>query len=177
MIERQVFTMDAMTALYSRRSIRLYTPKPVPFPLVQDMLRAAMCAPSAGNERPWHFIVSNERAILDEIPKIHPFAAMLKQANTAIVVCGDTTLEKYKGYWPLDCAAATQNLLIAAHAKGFGAVWCGVYPSEDRVVNLKKLLSVPEHIVPFSLIPIGFPNEVKQAVERFDSSRVHENHW
>ena len=109
--------------------------------------------------------------------KFHPYSAMLKQANTAILVCGDSTLEKHKGYWLLDCAAATQNLLIAAHAKGLGAVWCGVYPSEDRVVNLKKLLNLPENIVPFSLIPLGFPDEVKEAGERFDNSRVHENHW
>jgi len=169
--------MDAMTALYSRRSIRLYTPKQVPSNVVSDILRAAMCAPSAGNERPWHFLVLTNRMLLDEIPKIHPYAAMLKQANTAILVCGDSTLEKYKGYWPLDCAAATQNLLIAAHAKGLGAVWCGVYPSDDRVVNLKKLLNLPENIVPFSLIPLGFPDEVKEALERFDNSRVHENHW
>ena len=169
--------MDAMTALYSRRSIRLYTPKQIPSNIVLDILRAAMCAPSAGNERPWHFIILKERAMLDAIPKFQPFAAMLKQANTAILVCGDSTLEKYKGYWPLDCAAATQNLLIAAHAKGLGAVWCGVYPSEDRVMNLKKLLNLPENIVPFSLIPLGFPDEAKQATERFDNSRVHENHW
>jgi nitroreductase len=169
--------MDAMTALYSRRSIRLYTPKQIPSNVVLDILRAAMCAPSAGNERPWHFIILKERSILDEIPTIHPFAAMIKQAGTAVLVCGDTTLEKYKGYWPLDCAAATQNLLIAAHAKGLGAVWCGVYPSEDRVMNLKKLLNLPAHIVPFSLIPLGFPAEVKQATERFDNSRVHENRW
>jgi len=169
--------MDAMTTLYSRRSIRLYNAKSVPGNVVQDILRAAMCAPSAGNERPWHFIVLTDRALLDEIPKIHPFAAMLKQAQTAILVCGDVALEKYKGYWALDCAAASQNILLAAHAKGLGAVWCGVYPTEDRVMNLKKLLNLPEHIVPFSLIPLGFPAEVKEPVERFDGSRVHDNRW
>lgn len=169
--------MDAMTALCSRKSIRLYTPKPVSPGLLQEILTAAMCAPSAGNERPWHFIVLTERAILDEIPKYHPYAAMVKQANVAILVCGDVSLEKYKNYWPLDCSAATQNILIAAHAKGLGAVWCGVYPSEDRVQNIKKLFTLPESIVPFSLIPIGFPAEEKKAGDRFDSSRVHENSW
>lgn len=169
--------MDAMTALYSRRSIRLYTAKPVPGNVVREILIAAMCAPSAGNERPWHFMVLNDRAILDEIPKFHPYAAMIKQAHTAILVCGDVTLETYKGYWVLDCAAATQNILIAAHAKGLGAVWCGVYPTEDRVLNVKKLLNLPEQIMPFSLIPLGFPAEEKQAGERFDGSRVHENQW
>jgi nitroreductase len=169
--------MDAMTALYTRKSIRLYTSKQVPQDMVKEILSAAMSAPSAGNERPWHFMVLTNRAVLDEIPKIHPYAAMIKQANLAILVCGDVSLEKYKGYWPLDCSAATQNILIAAHAKGLGAVWCGVYPSEDRVLNLKKMFSLPENIVPFSLIPIGFPGEEKKAGDRFDSSRVHENSW
>jgi len=169
--------MDAMSAILSRRSIRQYTNKPVARESVYEVLQAAMNAPSAGNERPWHFIVLTERRVLDEIPKFHPYAAMVKHASTAILVCGDVALEKYKGYWVLDCAAATQNILLAAHAKGFGAVWCGVYPSEDRVTILKKLFSLPEHIVPFSLIPIGFPDEIKQPVERFDASRIHENRW
>jgi hypothetical protein len=93
------------------------------------------------------------------------------------LVCGDITLEKHKGYWTLDCAAATENMLLAAHAKGLGAVWCGVYPTEDRVANLKRLLNLPENIVPFSLVPLGFPAEEKQAPDRFDGSRVHENRW
>jgi len=169
--------MDAMKALYSRRSIRLYGSKSVPHNMIQDILRAAMCAPSAGNERPWHFIILTDRSTLDEITRFHPFAAMVKQAHIAILVCGDIMLEKHKGYWVLDCSAATQNLLIAAHAKGLGAVWCGIYPSEDRVTNFKKLLNLPAHVVPFSLVPIGFPAEEKQAVDRYDSSRIHENRW
>jgi nitroreductase len=169
--------MDALTTIFSRRSIRLYTTKPVSREMVNEILRAAMSAPSAGNERPWHFIVLTDRNILDAIPKFHPYSAMLKHAQVAILVCGDLTLEKNKGYWTLDCAAATENVLLAAHAKGLGAVWCGVYPTEDRVANLKKLLSLPEHVVPFSLVPLGFPAEEKQAPDRFDGSRVHENRW
>jgi nitroreductase len=170
-------TMETMEAIFSRRSIRQYTSKRVSREVIREILKAAMCAPSAGNERPWHFMVLTDREILDEIPKIHPYAAMLKQASAAVLVCGDATLEKHKGYWVLDCAAATENMLLAAHAKGLGAVWCGVYPSEDRVENLKKLLKLPEQIVPFSLIPLGFPAEIKPSSERFDSSRVHENRW
>ncbi len=169
--------MDALTTIFSRRSIRLYTTKSLSREMVREILKAAMSAPSAGNERPWHFIVLTDRAILDAIPKFHPYSAMLKHAQVAILVCGDMTLEKHKGCWTLDCAAATENMLLAAHAKGLGAVWCGVYPTEERVVNLKKLLILPEHIVPFSLVPLGFPAEEKQAPDRFDGSRVHENRW
>jgi nitroreductase len=169
--------MDALTAIFSRRSVRIYTPKAVPREMVLDIVRAAMYAPSAGNERPWHFIVLTDRALLDEIPKFHPYATMLKHASTAVLVCGDVTLEKHEGYWVLDCAAATQTVLLAAHAKGLGCVWCGVYPTKDRVEGLRKLLKLPEHIVPFSLIPLGFPAEEKQPVDRFDASRIHDNRW
>jgi nitroreductase len=169
--------MDAMTALCSRRSIRLYTAKQVAKETVRDLLSAAMSAPSAGNERPWHFIVLTDRSLLDSIPQFHPYAAMLKQASVAILVCGDISLEKHRGYWVLDCAAATENLLVAAHAKGLGAVWCGIYPTEDRVANCRKLLGLPETIVPFSLVPLGFPAEIRQTGDRYEDSRVHENGW
>jgi len=169
--------MDMMEKILSRKSVRQYSSKPVPREVINEILHAAMSAPSAGNERPWHFLVLTDRALLDEIPKFHPYSAMLKQAGVAVLVCGDTTLEKHKGCWVLDCAAATENMLLAVHAKGLGAVWCGIYPTEERVQTLRKLLNVPEHIVPFSLIPIGFPAEEKKAGDRFDSSRVHENRW
>jgi nitroreductase len=169
--------METLEAIFTRRSIRLYTPKPVSRGVIDEILRAAMSAPSAGGEQPWHFIVITDQAILAEIPKFHPYAGMLKQAHVAILVCGDPTLEKYKGYWMLDCAAATQNMLLAAHAKGLGSVWCGVYPTEDRIINLRRLLGLPEHVVPFSLIPLGFPAEIKPAQARFNGSRVHHNGW
>ena len=169
--------MDALTMIFTRRSVRQYMPKAVSHEAIHEILRAAMSAPSAGNERPWHFIILTDRALLDEIPKFHPYSAMLKQAHAAILVCCDTTLEKLKGYWVLDCAAATQNMLLAAHAKGLGSVWCGIYPTEDRVLNLRRLLKLPEHIVPFSLLPLGFPDETRDAPNRFDASRVHENAW
>jgi len=169
--------MDAMTALCSRRSIRLYTNKTVAQETVRELLRAAMSAPSAGNERPWHFIVLTDRSILDSIPRFHPYSAMLRQASVAILVCGDVSLEKHRGHWVLDCAAATENILVAAHAKGLGAVWCGVYPTEDRVANFRGLLGLPEQIVPFSLVPLGFPAEAKHAGDRYDAARVHENRW
>ena len=136
-----------------------------------------MSAPSAGNEQPWHFVVIKERESLDEIPTFHPYSQMLRHAPMAILVCGDETLEKYQGYWVQDCSAATQNILLAAQAKGLGAVWLGVYPIKDRVIGLRKLLGIPEHVTPFSLISIGYPAEQKPRSERYDISRVHHNRW
>jgi nitroreductase len=169
--------MEAMDAILSRRSIRKYTGQPVPDEMIGELLKAAMSAPSAGNQQPWHFVVIRERSILDQIPKYHPYSAMLKETSVAILVCGDLKSEKHKGYWVQDCSAATQNLLIAAQAKGLGAVWLGVYPREDRVAGIRKLLGLPEHIVPLSLIPIGYKGEEKPPADRYDASRVHHNRW
>jgi nitroreductase len=145
--------------------------------MVRQLLQAAMNAPSAGNEQPWQFVVITERRLLDEIPRFHPFAAMLKEAPIAILVCGDLRLETHKSYWVQDCSAATQNLLLAAHAKDLGAVWVGVHPREDRVVNLRKLLGLPEPVVPFCLVPLGYPAERIPSADRYSASRVHFNTW
>ncbi len=169
--------MNVLDAIFSRRSIRQYTEKPVPHDMVADIVRAAMYAPSAGNERPWHFVILSDRPLLDAIPKFHPYAAMVKQAPIAVIVCGDTSLEKHAGSWALDCAAATQTMLLATHGRGLGAVWCGIYPDEDRVNGMRALLKLPGPIVPFALIPIGFPAEEKKPVDRFDASRIHDNRW
>lgn len=169
--------MEAIQAILSRRSIRKYTNRTVSAQLVEELLNAAMSAPSAGNQQPWHFVVLTDHNIMDEIPKFHPYSAMLKDAAVAILVCGDERLEKHKGYWMQDCSAATENLLIAAHANGMGAVWLGVYPRADRVDGIRRLLAIPEEIIPFALISIGYPAEEKPPANRFDSSRVHRNGW
>ncbi|MGE5553389.1 MAG: nitroreductase family protein [Betaproteobacteria bacterium] len=166
-----------MEAILSRRSIRKYTAEPVPDEVIQELLKAAMAAPSAGNEQPWHFIVIRDRRILDEIPRFHPYSQMLREAPVAILVCGGPRLQKYQGYWPLDCAAATENVLIAIQALGLGGVWLGVYPVEDRMNALRHLLGIPSEVVPFSLIPVGYPAETKPPAERFDPRRVHRDRW
>lgn len=169
--------MDAMQAILSRRSIRRYTDQPLPEALITDLLKAAMSAPSAGNQQPWQFVVINERGILDKIAQFHPYARMLLEAPAAILVCGDLKLETSKGYWVQDCSAATQNLLLAAHASGLGAVWLGVYPREERVVALRALLGLPEHIAPLALVAVGYPAESKPPSNRYDAARVRYNRW
>ena len=169
--------MDAMEAILSRRSIRRYTGEPVPEELIKELLEAAMSAPSASNQQPWQFVIVDDRRILDEIPKIHPYAQMVKETSWAIAVCGDTDLASMSGYWVQDCSAATQNILIAANAMGLGAVWLGVFPREERVKTAQKLLGLPEHVMPLCFISIGYPAEKKPPSDRYDESRVHRNHW
>jgi nitroreductase len=157
-----------MDAIYARRSIRKYSSKPLPRETIEDIIRAGMNAPSAGNEQPWHFVVINRRKILEEIPSVHPHAEMVKQAPVAILVCGDLLMEKHEGFWVQDCSAATENMLLAAASLGLGSFWLGVYPRQDRVEGLRRLLNLPDHIVPFSLLPIGYPAE-KNPEERISS--------
>jgi len=167
----------SLDLFHARRSIRKYTAAPVGDGDVQQLLEAAMAAPSAGNEQPWHFVVIRDRALLAAVPGFHIHARMAPDAAVAILVCGDPTLEKHPGMWVQDCSAATENLLLAATAKGLGAVWCGVYPRQERVEGFSKLLGLPANIVPFSFVPIGHPDESKPPAGRFNAERVHRDRW
>ena len=169
--------METFEAIHGRRSIRRYTAQPVPEGAIEALLRAAMAAPSAGDERPWRFVVITDRALLNAIPQFHEYSQMLKEAPAAIVICGDTTLEKYKGYWVQDCSAATQNLLLAAHAKGLGSVWLGVHPIKVRVAKTQELLGLPSHVIPLAVVALGYPAEAKGPTDRYDPTRVHRNRW
>ncbi|MBD3286499.1 nitroreductase family protein [candidate division WOR-3 bacterium] len=166
-----------MNAIFTRRSIRKYTGQPVSDELIQTLLRAAMAAPSAGNQQPWHFVVVADHDIMDKVTEFHPHAGMLTEAPLAILACGDPTVEKFEGRWPLDCSAATENLLLAAHAKGLGAVWLAIYPVPERIAGMRDLLGIPEQVVPFCLVSIGYPAEEKKPEDRFNPERVHNNKW
>jgi nitroreductase len=169
--------MDALETIHTRRSIRKYENRLVPEEMVQKLLAAAMQAPSARNQQPWQFVVIDDRAMLAEIPVFMPNAAMAGEAPLAILICGDLSLEKSEGYWVVDCAAATQNLLLAAHALGLGAVWCGVFPREPRMEGLRRLVGLPENVMAHSLVVLGFPADQVPREDRYRPDRVRRNHW
>ena len=166
-----------MDPVLARRSIRKYSEEDVSEEDVRYLLEAAMAAPSAGNQQPWHFVVIRERATLDAIAEVHPYAKMLTRAPLAFAVLGDPSVEKHDGYWVQDCSAATQNILIAATSQGIGTVWIGVYPHEERMAEMRRVLEVPDGIVPFAFIGIGHPAEEKPPSERFNVERSHREHW
>jgi nitroreductase len=170
--------METLEAILTRRSIRQYTPQAVPDELVQELLAAAMQAPSAGNQQPWHFILVTAREQLNALADVLPYGQMLRAAPLGIAVCADLELEKHPGYWVQDCSAATQNLLLAAHARRLGAVWLGVYPVEERVASVKQVLGLPEQVVPLCVISLGYPlTQLKPPARRYDETRLHHNHW
>lgn len=169
--------MDALEAILSRRSIRKYTSEPVTDQQIDVLMQAAMAAPSSGNARPWHFIVIRKHETMEEIARCHPYAGMLPQAKAAILVCADEKLENHPGRWPQDCAAATENILLAAHAQGLGAVWIGLFPEIERLSVIKKLFDLPDTVHPLSLVALGWPNEKKLPPHRFKPERIHQERW
>ncbi len=165
-----------MDFIMTRRSIRAYTDRPVSEESVTQLLRAAMAAPSAKNQQPWHFVVVRDRDLLEAIARSTPYSGMTRDAQLAVVVCAAAD-ERDPGYWPQDCAAATENLLLAANTLGLGAVWLGFYPLPERVEALRGLLGIPEDVVPFSVVPVGYPAEHPARVDRFDPQRIHSDRW
>jgi nitroreductase len=136
-----------------------------------------MCAPSADDERPWHFIVVRDLALQQELSIISVYTHVVAKAPLAIVVCGDETLQKQQGCCILDCAAATENILLEAEQIGLGAVWLGIYPIEGRIQKVRSILAVPKNIIPFSIVAAGYPAEHKAPVQRYDERRVHRQRW
>lgn len=169
--------METLEAIYTRRSVRDFKNDPISEADLGDLLKAGMQAPSARNEQPWHFIVIDDPELLHAIPDFHPAAKMLLEAPLAILVCSDRKLEVKRASWLADCSAATQNILLAAHAKGLGAVWLGIFPDAERVKGMQELLGMPKDIRPVALVAVGYPASVPEPVDRFKTERVHRNRW
>jgi len=169
--------MDALQAIFTRRSIRQFKSDAVSEQDLETILRAAMSAPSAGNAQEWHFVCITDRATLARIPAIQPHSRMLLEAPLAILVCAEVGREKHEGFWPQDCAAATQNILLAAHALGLGACWMGLHPRVTWRDGIATLLGVPTGVLPLALVAIGHPKALKDPAERFDPARIHREHW
>ncbi|MCK4921027.1 MAG: nitroreductase family protein [Bacteroidales bacterium] len=169
--------MNFEEILISRRSIRRYTSEKIDSASIRNLIKAAMYAPSAVNKRPWHFIIVEDKGKMEEVMKIHANAKMLKEASHAILICGDENLQHDDGFWIADCGAATQNLLLAAHGKGIGSCWIGIYPREQRMKDISNLFNLPKHVKPFALVSLGYPAEDKRLPERFEEKKIHSEVW
>ena len=167
--------MTASEAIRARRSIRKFVAgAKVTDEQVHALLEAAMVSPSACNTRPWEFIVVRDRAKMDKIREIHPYTGMLETASLAIIMIAlpETQVRVIDtGYYPQDCGAATQNILIEAVAQGLGACWCGVYPKEDRIAEINSLFDIKKG-VPFCVIAVGVPDEAPEARGSYEEGKV-----
>lgn len=171
--------MDALSAIMTRRSVRAYTKKPVTDEQIEILLRAGMAAPSAGNQQPWEFVVIRDAETLAKAKEINKFAAMAEKAPLAILTCVNEERVRLEGYGILDLSACTQNILLAAHAIGLGAVWTGIYPQEERVQGFRELVGAPQSVVPLALVVVGNlrPQSAQSPVDRYDATRIHQEKW
>lgn len=169
--------MDVLEAIYTRRSIRKFTGEVIRDEEIKTILQAGFQAPSAHNKEPREFIVLRDREILEKIPQFHQYTKMLPNAGCGIVVCGDKKLQPELGFLVSDCSASIENMLLAAHGIGLGAVWCGIYPKDELMKPMSELLNLPEHIIPIGMAVVGKKVEDKQPKDRYDESKIHYDRW
>lgn len=171
---------DALTVIHARKSVRRYRDRPVPQESLEILLRTGMAGPSAGNKRPWAFVVTREKAGLAMLAQGMPYGKMLTSAAAAITVCGlmqQTLPDEERDFWIQDCSAASQNILLAAEALGLGAVWLGVYPLPDRVEHARRVLGLPRDVTPLNVLAIGYPLGAEKARDKFNPAAIHWEKW
>lgn len=166
---------STLDTIFNRKSVRKYTERPVEKAMLETLARAGMAAPSSKDRRPWEFIIVTDRKLLDAMGEGLPLARMLKDTKQAIVVCGDTV--KSENAWYLDCSAAAQNILLAAESMGLGAVWTAAYPYPDRIKVVREVLNLPNHLVPLTVIPVGYPQGSEKPKVKFNKQQIHYNSW
>ena len=164
--------MNAMEAIRARRSVRKYRPDPVPEAHIKTMLEAAMMAPSACNTRPWEFVVVTNEDARKKLAQVHPFAKHAAHSPAVVVICAlpETQGRVADGFFPQDCGAAAQNILLQAAELGYGTCWCGVYPKEKLIDAVREALDIRS--LPFCLITLGLPDEAPAARGFYEEAKV-----
>lgn len=173
--EPQDKTEAIIQNIMTRTSVRAYTDQAIGKDTIEAILKAGMAAPTAVNAQPWHFVAVTNRALIDSLAACNPNARMLQQAPLAIAVCGDMTKAmegKGREFWVQDCSAATENILLAVHAYGLGAVWTGAYPINERVESISHVLQLPETIIPLCVIVVGHPAERPEPKDKWKTENV-----
>lgn len=166
---------QTLETIFNRKSVRKYTERPVEKEKLETLVRAGMAAPSSRDRRPWEFVIVTNRDLLDKMGDGLPLARMLKETKQAIIVCGDTV--KSENAWQLDCSAAAQNILLAAESMGLGAVWTAAYPYPERMKIIQDALQLPEHILPLTVIPLGYPTGIEKPKDKYNKKQIHYNGW
>ena len=169
--------MDAIHAIMTRRSTRQFTDEPVTAEQLDVLMRAAMAAPSAGNQQPWRFVVARDAEVRAKLAVATQYSSPVGRAPLGIVVLADTRENKHPGYWVQDCSAAVQNILLAAHAIGLGGVWIGVHPVEEREAHVREIVAAPPGFSALCMIAIGHPASPGPEADRFKAEYVRNERW
>ncbi len=175
-----VMKNEAIENILTRVSVRQFTGDPISEAQLDTLLRAAMAAPSAINKQPWAFIVITDRDKIAQLGEALPYSRCSNHPAVAIIPCGDLTKAipgEMAGFWINDVSAATENLLLAAHAMGLGAVWTGLHPDMNRAKIVQDMLGLPEHIIPLCIVPVGVPAEQPDIKDKFNPENIHFNGW
>lgn len=171
---------EAIENLMTRVSVREFTGEKISAEQIDTLLRAAMAAPSALNKQPWAFVVVTDEKIIAQLGETLPYSRCSNRPACAFIPCGDLskTIEgDLAAFWINDVSAATENLLLAAHAMGLGAVWTGLHPDMNRVTMVQQLLGLPEHIIPLCVVPVGVPAEQPAVKDKYKPENIHYNGW
>ncbi|MBN2260487.1 MAG: nitroreductase family protein [Clostridiales bacterium] len=169
--------MDIINAINSRRSIRQFTGEVINDEQLQMILRAGFQAPSAHNIHPQEFIVVKDAEKLENVAKRHKYAKALSSSACGIIVCGDAEKQPREGLLNSDCSASIENMLLAAHGLGLGGVWIGLYPIESFTKLISEIFETPENIIPIGMIAVGYPENEKEFIDRYEDSKVHYDKW
>jgi len=171
--------MDELRPILERRRYRVYKDKPVPEDMIKTLLRAGMYAPSAMNSQPWEFLIMQDNEKKEAVSKLISYWSMLKKAPLGILVMANRNgyRASTKEFFVQDCAASTQNILLAAEAQGLGGVWLGLYPKMDKMQEIRKIYSIPDHIIPFSLMSIGYPAKPLHPHNTYHVHKVHKDEY
>lgn len=161
-----------MNSIFTRVSTREFTDKKITDEEIKFILKAAMQAPSARNGQPWEFYVITNKEILNTIGDQLPSGKMCAQAMVAIVPCYRKESISPQ-FHDIDLAACTENILLEIETLGLGAVWVGISPIPEKMQVIRKILSIPNYLEPFSLIPIGHKTHQKEQIDRYDETRIH----
>ena len=163
--------------IHARKSVRTYTDEDVTPEQVETILRAAMAAPSGMNMQPWRFVVVREQATKEKLAG--GFNKMIAKAPVVIIVCGKTTgaMGKENRNWTADCAAATENLLLAVEAMGLGAVWTACYPYDERMSTTIEALELPDNVKPSCIVPVGHPGGKEKPKDKWKPENIHFEKW
>ncbi len=169
--------MDTLTAIFSRRSIRRYRDEPVPMECIDTIIRAGMAAPSGKRQYVWHFVIVQDKNTLQYLADLHKYGKMLQKTPVAVLLCADLKNAPAPLFFEQDLSAVTENMLLAAHHLGLGSVWLSIHPREERKEAVRTLLNIPRDIIPFTLLPFGYPDEFPAAPVMFKPERIHLEKW